>query len=288
MALQRALIILLVSAIGLCLSANSAISHSHCEPGFVSESEGKEHNLVIVFVHGVFGDCEGTWTNPDNRRYWPKMAAKDHFFKGADVYVYYYPTGLDSAPSIRDLAGFMTATLWNDGVTTKYDQIAFVAHSLGGLVVRQFLRTAFEKGEEMPEVRFLYFLGTPHTAVQHRAAKFIAGTGNALFEDLTGRTTFVSDLMRDWQNTRQLSELRDFCAHELKKVQILGIAGLTLLGRKIVHEQSARFSCTADHMPVNENHVQMVKPEDDREMPHLYLRRAYLNTMKPAYASADE
>ena len=92
MALQRTWIILLVPMIGLCLSAASAVGHSHCESGFVSKAENNEDNLVVVFVHGVFGDCENTWTNPDNQRYWPSMVGNDEHFRGAHTYVYYYPT----------------------------------------------------------------------------------------------------------------------------------------------------------------------------------------------------
>ena len=59
--------------------------------------------LVIVFVHGIFGDGVSTWTN-DNGKYWPDLIAKDQSFNGADIFVYSYPTSLWATMSIDELA----------------------------------------------------------------------------------------------------------------------------------------------------------------------------------------
>jgi hypothetical protein len=41
---------------------------------FVSQKNGN-HKLV-VFVHGVLGDMDNTWVNPDTQASWPEMLAK--------------------------------------------------------------------------------------------------------------------------------------------------------------------------------------------------------------------
>src|SRR6266851_8239265 len=45
---------------------------------------------VIVFVHGIFGDANSTWTSPSNGAYWPKLLLNDQEFDDFDVYVANY------------------------------------------------------------------------------------------------------------------------------------------------------------------------------------------------------
>src|SRR4051812_12794975 len=57
---------------------------------------------LIVFVHGVIGDGQSTWTK--GTAYWPTLLSSDAVFDGADIFVYSYPTALWATLSPDELA----------------------------------------------------------------------------------------------------------------------------------------------------------------------------------------
>jgi pimeloyl-ACP methyl ester carboxylesterase len=124
-------------------------------PHFVKKVAG--NRTIIVFVHGFFGDGESTWTSGDF--YWPKEIASDPTFAGADVLVYAYPTGLWATLSIDELAENLRVFLPPEDAK-KYDNVVFLAHSMGGLVVRDYL---LKYREIARRTKFIYFYATPTT-----------------------------------------------------------------------------------------------------------------------------
>jgi hypothetical protein len=91
-------------------------------PHFVKQVEGSR--TIIVFVHGIFGDGVSTWTS--GPFFWPKEIASDPTFAGAA-----FPTGLWATLSIDELAENLRLYLPPKN-TKKYDNVAFLAHSMGG------------------------------------------------------------------------------------------------------------------------------------------------------------
>ena len=285
---KRIVTVMIGAFVLICLFGAPVNSNpKDCIPEFIPQSEDNQtvnrDDLVLVFVHGVLGDCRSTWTNQATRIYWPVMAREDNFLNGAHIYVYYYPTGLPSAPSIAGIASVMEAHLSNEGVL-DYSQIAFVAHSLGGLVVRKFIDSALRTELQFPDVRFLYLLGTPHLKVELPAAKFLATKGNQLFKDLTWQTPFVPELLRTWQHSPQLSRIPIYCAHEVRPFYAGWFPWAKLppwlATEPIVEEASARLSCSAYEMPIDANHLQMVKPATGSAPQHVFLRRLYIKTLE--------
>jgi hypothetical protein len=82
-----------------------------------------DSDTVIVFVHGLMGNARSTWTS-DAGTYWPTMLAHDSTFRGADIFVYSYPTKYQSTFSIDELAENMREVLVASDVT-KYRKIIF-------------------------------------------------------------------------------------------------------------------------------------------------------------------
>src|SRR6516225_475190 len=97
---------------------------------------------AIVFVHGFSGDRKKTWGRI------PELLQKDRRLKEWDLYVFGYEThtrfdllGLWSAdPRIEEIAIKLKTTPEIGG--RNYSAIAFVAHSMGGLVVQRALVTS--------------------------------------------------------------------------------------------------------------------------------------------------
>ena len=127
-------------------------------PGYIVRRSGASR--VIVFVHGLGGDGRSTWTNQATRTYWPALLKDDPAFEGFNVYVYQYPTNpVGPCMSVTDIANDMRLRLLADNVLGEHKQIIFVAHSLGGLVVRTFIvRNRESIAQKVPMV---FFYGTP-------------------------------------------------------------------------------------------------------------------------------
>jgi predicted alpha/beta hydrolase family esterase len=60
--------------------------------------------------------------------------------------------------SIDDQVSNLMNRFEGDGIFRKHNEVVFVAHSLGGLVVQRLLLTHHELAMK---VRFIYFLATP-------------------------------------------------------------------------------------------------------------------------------
>jgi len=127
-------------------------------------SRKSENTTVIVFVHGVLGDARSSWTNATTGAYWPQLLLQhnDEAFQAVDVYVHEYRSPLlDNAYSIDELAENLRLMLFRDGVfDDPHKHVVFVAHSMGGLVVRSFL---VKYASVAGKVRMVYFFGTPTT-----------------------------------------------------------------------------------------------------------------------------
>src|SRR5262245_16001161 len=94
---------------------------------------------TIVFVHGFLGAATATWTHPGTGAFFPQLVADDPTFDGYDVYVYEYESPLvKSALSIGELAENLRLMLDAQNISAS-PQIIFVAHSMGGLVIRSVM-----------------------------------------------------------------------------------------------------------------------------------------------------
>mgnify|MGYP002083479794 CR=1 FL=1 len=114
------------------------VSNESRLPGYVVKRQSGT-NRVLVLVHGLTGNGKSSWTST-NGTYWPDLMRDDPVFREFDIYVYQYETRLfGNCLPITDIANNMRVHLKNDDVLAGHEQVVFMAHSMGGLVVRQFL-----------------------------------------------------------------------------------------------------------------------------------------------------
>ena len=128
----------------------------------------------IVFVHGLTGSVDSTWTSQKDDIHWPsQLLCQDitdvrisTFGYDADVVGLWNPV---SQNRLRNHAENLLGSLvrMRERTNTEALKIIFVAHSLGGLVVQSALGVSREHTE--PPLRQLEactagicFLGTPH------------------------------------------------------------------------------------------------------------------------------
>ncbi|MBW4700074.1 MAG: TIR domain-containing protein [Aphanocapsa lilacina HA4352-LM1] len=133
----------------------------------------------VVFVHGLDGDARKTW-QPENKpeRFWPNWIGED--IDGVGVWSLGYPINAfgwkGATMPLADRAVNALVVLKTDGVGMDRP-VVFIAHSLGGLLVKEMLRKATDgsvpEGKLLAQnTRGVVFLSTPHSG--SNLADFVA------------------------------------------------------------------------------------------------------------------
>ena len=148
----------------------------------------EQRQLDVVFVHGLGGDPFGTWRfGEDDTTSWPHWLAEE-YGERIGVWSFGYPASRSTAPRITNQikkaigfkidedegfsmplprrAGNALNKMVNKGIGER--PCVFIAHSLGGLLVKTILRQANDAEESSDERRLInnckavLFLATPH------------------------------------------------------------------------------------------------------------------------------
>jgi len=125
-------------------------------------SAAHDPELDVIFVHGLGSDAGG-WVNPDTKFDWPPELGKRDARLRTFAVEYYAPMMGSQAvsPNYQALAIKLFDDLTIKDVGTR--PIVFVAHSLGGIIVKQVLRHAQAKEHPIfSQTRAVIFLATPH------------------------------------------------------------------------------------------------------------------------------
>jgi len=227
---------------------------------------------VLVFVHGIFGDAGNTWTAPPDT-YWPDLVAHDTAFGNADIYVAAYDTGLTNKMRIDQVVTTLEERFADAGVFARHQQVILVCHSLGGLIMQEYLLTNRDDAKKVP---FIYFYSTPQTGAQ------IAKLGSMFSDDPLLREMAPdnsNDYLRRQENEWQRAKFRihRYCAYETQKFKCA----------LIVEEMSGTRLCEQS-VALNKNHANIVKPTSTDDMPYVLLRNAWrgLGSERPGHAVA--
>jgi len=117
----------------------------------------------LIFVHGLGGDAVGTW-RLDGNPSWGEWLRSD--FPRVAIWSLYYPASPTDwrghTMPLPDRAVNVLSLLSANGLGTR--PLIFIAHSLGGLLVKQMLRAASDQKLEICQnVIGIAFLSTPHS-----------------------------------------------------------------------------------------------------------------------------
>jgi hypothetical protein len=237
-------------------SGSSAQSHYE-RP---STKGGPYKERVVVFVHGIFGDADGTWRYSPSV-YWPRLLLTDEAFQGSDLYVAAYSSPyLGNTMNVDEVVTNLNNRLISDEVFTKHREVVFVCHSLGGIVVQRLLLTFREYARQVP---FIYFFSTPETGAQ------IANLGAVFSSDPLLKAVFPGDendylltLENDWKAAQ--FHIHRLCAYEKKKYK----------GVLVVDRLSGTRNCDDPPLAINEDHLGIVKPDGVEHDSYVALRNA--------------
>ncbi len=134
----------------------------------VGGTTNPDRKLDIIFVHGLNGDAEMTWTHDETKKFWPEWLSED--FPDVGVWTIGY-----NASSSRWHDGAMPLTYQADAVlellaneaTLKGRPLILVGHSMGGLVIKQLVINGRTKGVSrhksvVDSICGIVFIATPH------------------------------------------------------------------------------------------------------------------------------
>ena len=102
--------------------------------GLIHRSKANNSTCLLVFVHGLFGNCRGTW------RQMPEWVL-ERCGCDIDVVSFDYPSQWWQRTSVSQAADDLRTLLEIEFVGHR--QVLFVTHSTGGLVVKQMLKQSF-------------------------------------------------------------------------------------------------------------------------------------------------
>ena len=212
------------------------------------------HNkyAAVVFVHGIFGTTDDTWINHGRGTNFPNLLATDPNLKDrVDVFTFeYFTPRFGAAPSIVDLANQLRGELDDHHVFEDHQKVVFLAHSMGGIVVRQFLLSRQDRIEKVP---MIFFYATPTNGSEMASVGELA----SLNPQLRGMVPVEgNDLLQSiqsmWLASDKAKSIASHCAVE----------DLPILGIMIVTRSSATALCNREIDPFSANHIDIVKPTD--------------------------
>jgi pimeloyl-ACP methyl ester carboxylesterase len=272
------LLLFVFSSIQLLLGLNSIVQNAN-----ESEYVRRDHkDSVIVFVHGVLGDAQASWTDSTTKAYWPTLMENDAFFKGFDIYVYRYPSHLvESSYTIDELVEDLRRNLASDEIFLKHKKVFFLCHSMGGLVVRAFLTRYPKYASQVP---MIYFFSTPTTGAQ-----------SAKWATLVARNPQIKGMLPTDENEYLASVQKGWLAAQFPIASYCGYETRDTYGIRVVDQASATNLCNRHLDPIDANHFDIVKPSDVKAASYISFRTAVqeiLNeekaTGKPAPAKAPQ
>lgn len=262
----------------------------------------------ILFVHGLDGDPRSTWMadrppvglfrrfwqwigatqrEPQaSTSFWPEWLASD--FPQVGIWTLGYPAvstaWRGTAMALPDRARQVLQLMHLRGIGQR--QLIFIVHSLGGLLVKQLLRTAHtQNNPEWARISTatigILFLATPHSGAS--LATFVD-----LFRVITRRNWTIRDLAVHEPHLRDLNEwfrsnfdglgLR---AHVLCESQ-------PVCGVMVVNPVSADPGIAPVRViPVDKNHINICKPTSRDDQVFLETRQFISDCVRSALHRAD-
>jgi pimeloyl-ACP methyl ester carboxylesterase len=247
---------------------------------FYKQSPRDGTSRLIIFLHGVMGGAATTWGQPETPNFWPTVVESDPRFSDYDIYVVNYSSPpIGRAPNIYETANSELNYLEDRGVFDRYREVHFIAHSMGGLVVKRMLVRLRDRGEirKLQRAMAVVCLSTPAQG----AGVAAVGTWFSNNPQFVGMieahlNESIQELEDSWT---QLLRARDrngeafpqfHCAYET----------LPMHGVLVVPREMAYTRCDTDLHPMPFDHAGMVKVIGRDTDPYLWTMARVLDASR--------
>jgi len=213
--------------------------------------QGATHaRVAVVFVHGIFGDADGTWTNADGKTLFQFLKQAPNIGDKVDIYAFGYASHMfkDGSLNINEAANLLDKTLENDGVW-DYNNVVFVVHSMGGLVA---MREMIGNPDRRAKVPLMFFYAVPQEGAEitNIASKVVNNPSvRQMFP--ADSNLFIQQLSDDWNSIAADKKPTIVCAYE--KVPIAGVM-------IVPWSEATRFCAGRPTAIPDASHITITKP----------------------------
>lgn len=241
----------------------------------IAGCDDPHRKMDVVFVHGLGGDSWTTWMakQDDTSSFWPGWLADD--VPGLGVWTLGYAArgskwNEESMP-LADRGNQVLDLLVSSGLGNL--PLAFITHSMGGIVVKQILRHADSLGVKRYEsirdqTRGIVFIATPHAGAE--IANFVALAAalyriNEPVNELQEHSARLREL-HGWFLNKYLVGRKVSCRTYCERREVrpdIPLLNLKLpKGILVVNETSAEPNIPGERaIPLDEDHISICKPK---------------------------
>ena len=265
-----------------------------------------ERRLDVVFVHGLGGDPVNSWrSGTDENSSWPHWLALEF---GAQVGV--WSLGYAAAPS--KWSGIKTALLGgNDpdagaamslprraensldrlvGAGIGQRPLCFIAHSLGGLLVKSILRLAAdvpeapERLQVAQQCRGVLFLATPHqgSRLADLASAMQAYLPSVSTQDLKDNDDYIMDLYEWYRNYAPTHHILTRSYYENKKTK-----GVVIVVPRSSADPGVSGPTARPPTPLDRDHLEISRPRNQNDQAYIGSTKLIGTILRPETAKIN-
>lgn len=227
------------------------------------------NDTVVIFMHGLWGNAEGTWRSKANTD-WPDMLARDDRFRRVDVYVAEYPTERGKPGlTIPQITAQLSEPLRE--IFDSHSRVVFICHSMGGIVVRQLM---VKYPWARTKVKMIYFYGTPMDGSHWAWLAALIFPDRAVRQLISGE--YLDELTEEWLAEELQDRVKSYCAYETQPQP----------PRVIVSEKSSERLCNRELIPLSSDHSNLVKPTGVSDLRYVVFANAFTRELLGGVPSA--
>lgn len=262
------------SMLWVCVCIICIIFAQPSSAGVEFQHKPADTRKIIIFVHGLWSDPSGAFGN------WPQLISSDTerirnqpSLSNFAVATVSYPATRRDALSVAQIASNLPIELRDSGILDDFDEIVFVAHSLGGIVMQEVLLndSISSRFGLFLKTKAMFFLATPTSGAP--AASF----ASALSQQFSGRlvvdlatisdNTYLQGLSEKWKallsNSNRPVPFKTYCAYETRPYFLITVVPL----------QYAELKCDVGNvLAANEDHVSIAKPQSRAAQVYTWVR----------------
>lgn len=249
----------------------------------------------FVFIHGLGGDSTSTWSKDSGvLGFWPSWLAEEYPELG--VWTVQYDTAISKWRKCsltidqRSLSiGELLVAKWSDSDGFGKRPIYFVAHSMGGIFVKEILRMGSVHGGRYAKLldltKGVVFLGTPHKGSY--LASFITNLNksrllrvNADVEELRVGAPKLEKLDK-WFAEHAAKKGIDFvkCFYECKPIKVWFIRTVKVVEEEFAVPELPTELCVP--IPLGADHREISKPVSRESPMYISIKSFIEDSVRP-------
>jgi pimeloyl-ACP methyl ester carboxylesterase len=233
---------------------------------------------LIIFIHGLWGDPLASFATNSSVSWLDLMKDDRESRQGGAALATYstatlqFPAGPEGNLSIPQIVAFLRTDMLLAGVHKDYREIYFIAHSLGGLVIKELLLSTRTEDEKIlhDRTKAIFLIATPASGSEavKLFPQLLRALGGRLTVDLRPimENAYLEGLQDRWDNFLGAHPRGRrpavFCAYETKPIY----------GYLVVSRQFTEPFCDGQKQPFVEDHISIVKPSSRNARMYAWVR----------------